>query len=194
MAKNTQKAKEAVLATSFVAGIGKHFANAATMTFGSAALTPAELTSRFQTLVDLRKAVNDAKATTQAKLAAEVTQAPALLALMAEFETFVRVTFSKSPDVLADFGLAPRKTRTTPTVEQRAAAAAKSRATRAARHTMGKKQKRTVRGDVVGVDVTPVTAARSVVPATAPAAPAPAQNAGASATPGAAAALTPHPT
>jgi hypothetical protein len=42
---------------------------------------------------------------------------------------------------LADFGLNPKKARTPLTIEEKAAAAAKRKATRAARHTMGSKQK-----------------------------------------------------
>jgi hypothetical protein len=181
MPKGTEKSKDAVLATKLVAGIGKHFANAGSMAFGSASLTPAELTKRLQTLVDLRTAVDDAKATTKAKLADEDTQAPALLGLMTEFVAFVKVTFSKSPDVLADFGLAPRKTTTPLTVDKKVAAAAKRKATRAARHTMGKKQKLAVTGNVVDVIVTPVAATHPVAPA--PIANAPTQGATGGSTP-----------
>src|SRR5258708_17918448 len=158
MSKKTQTSKDAALARQFIAGIGKNFANAESMAFGSATLTPAELTKRLQTLVDLRTAVKGPKATPKAKLADETTQAPALLGLLTEFESFVKVTFSKSPDVLADFGLKPRKSNTPLTVEQKAAAVAKRKATREARHTMGKVQKQTVTGHVVDVVVTPVTA------------------------------------
>jgi hypothetical protein len=44
-------------------------------------------------------------------------------------------------DALATFGLTPRKPRVV-SPEARVAAAAKAKATRAARHTMGKKQKK----------------------------------------------------
>src|SRR5258708_3529093 len=185
MRKRTQKSKDADLAKQLIAGIGKHFPNAPSVAFGSATLTPAELTKRLQTLVDLRTAVNDAKATTKAKLADEATQAPAVLGLLTEFESFVKVTFSKSPDVLADFGLKPRKSNTPLTVEQKAAAVAKRKATREARHTMGKVQKQTVTGNVVDVVVTPVTAPPPVAPG--PVASAPAQPAG-----GASAGSSPH--
>jgi len=174
MSKKTQKSKDAALAKQFIAGIGKHFANAESMAFGSATLTPAELTKRLQKLVDLRTAVNDAKATAKAKLADETTQAPALLGLLTEFESFVKVTFSKSPDVLADFGLAPRKVSTPLTAVQKVAAAAKRKATREARQTMGKKQKRAITGNVVDVVVTPVTQPKPVAPAPVATAPAPA--------------------
>src|SRR3979409_1544989 len=65
--------------------------------------------------------------------------------------------FGDTSPALADFGLAPPKKPVT-TPEKKDAAADKMRATRAARHTMGKKQKKAIKG---------------VVPATAPEAPPP---------------------
>jgi hypothetical protein len=76
---------------------------------------------------------------------------------------FRLVAFAGSIDTLADFALKARKPRTPLTPEQKAAAVAKAEATRAARHTMGPKQKAAIKGTV------PATA-----PATQPAAPAPA--------------------
>ena len=60
--------------------------------------------------------------------------------------------------ILADFGLAPRKEPAPKTTEEKAAAAAKAKATRQARGTTSKKQKLTVKGNVTGIIVTPVTA------------------------------------
>jgi hypothetical protein len=144
-------------AEKLIAGTNKHFANTTQLAFASATFTPAQVTSSLQTLVELRNDVDTAKAITKAKLAAEKTQAPTLRSFMAALESFVRATFSNSPDVLADFGLT-KKARTPLTVEQKAAAAAKRTATRAARHTMGSKQKKAVKGTVTGVLVTPISA------------------------------------
>jgi len=96
---------------------------------------------------------------------------------MLAFVAFVKATFSKSPDVLVDFGLAPKQAATPLTVEQKAARVAKGKATRQARGTMGKKKKLAVHGDVTGVVVTPVTASAPVAATVSPApsaAPAPA--------------------
>jgi hypothetical protein len=78
------------------------------------------------------------------------------------FIAYVRSAFGNSPDVLADFGLSPKKARTPLTVEQKAAAAAKRKATRQARGTRGPKAKLSVTGNVTGVIVTPVTASPAV--------------------------------
>src|SRR5581483_8311817 len=97
------------------------------------------------------------KAATKEKIAAERDEMPALRALMGEYVTYVKATVGGASD-LADFGLTPKKARTPQTVEAKAAATAKREATRAARNTMGAKQKLKVKGNVVGVSVTPVTA------------------------------------
>src|SRR5579859_3543862 len=102
------KNKDADLAKQLVAGIGKHLATAPSITVGSETLTPAELTQRLQTLVNLRTAVNDAKVTTKAHLAAEASQSTPLIGLMTEFRAYLKAAYSKSPDVLADFGLTPK--------------------------------------------------------------------------------------
>jgi hypothetical protein len=173
-----RKAKDAALASSLIAGIGKHFSNTSSLAFGSATVTPAEVTQRLQTLVNLRTDANNAKATSTAKVALENAQAPALVGQMADLVSFVKTTFSKSPDVLADFGLAPKKVSTPLTVEQKAAAVAKRASTRKARNTMGKVQKKAVTGNVVDVVVTPVVAPNPVVSGPAPSTPSGAASSG----------------
>ena len=108
--------------------------------------------------MSLRQAVEAAEAVAKAKLAAEESQAPALLSLMAALVQFVKLTFSGSPDVLADFGLKPRKVRAPMTAEQKAAANAKRKATREARGITTKAAKMAKTGNVVGVTITPVLA------------------------------------
>jgi hypothetical protein len=140
--------------------------------FASGTFTPAQVEAQLTLLSSLRASVQAAQAVVKAKLADETAQAPALRELMLAFIAFVRATFSNSPDVLADFGLAPKKARTPLTVEQKAAAAAKREATRKARGTMGKKQKLAVMGNVTGVVVTPiVTPAAASTAQPAPSAP-----------------------
>jgi len=139
------------LATQLVAGTKKHFSNVSSLSFGGGTFTPAQVEASLQTLADLRSAVDAAKAATKAKLADEQAQAPSLRIQMDAYVTFVKASFGNSPDVLADFGLAPKKARTPLTVAQKAAAAAKRTATRAARHTMGKVQKKDVKGTITTI-------------------------------------------
>jgi hypothetical protein len=173
--KNT----DAVHAGQLIAGTRKHFANVATLAFGSGAFTPAQIEGALQTFVDARQAVDAAKAVAKARVADENTKTAPLRGLMIAYAAFVKVTFANSPDVLADFGLQPNKATTPLTIEQKATAAARREATRAARHTMGKQQKKNVKGTITTI----------AAPAPSPAAPsgsaagAPTTGAGGSATP-----------
>ena len=176
--KNT----ETVLAKQLVAGIKKHFSNASSLTFGNGTFTPAQIEASMQTLIDLRTAVEEARAVTQAKVAAENAQAAPLRSQMAALVAFVKVTFGNTPDVLADFGLKPNKARTPLTISQKAAASAKRAATRAARHTMGSKQKKETKGTITLIVPTPTTPAPQPV-APSPVASAPNQGNGAVAAP-----------
>ncbi len=142
------KGTDIALAQHMLAGVKKHYANVSAMTFGSATFTAAEVEASLQAFIDLRAEVEAAKTLTKAKLMAEQAQGPALRGRIVALMAFVRAAYSNSPDVLADFGLKPRKVAAPATIEEQAEAAAKRRATRAARHTMGKRQKEKVKGTI----------------------------------------------
>jgi hypothetical protein len=157
MGKIKARSTDAVRATKLAAGMDAQFAKTSTLSFASSTFTQPKVVAQLQLLVSLRADVDEARAALAAKLAAERAQLAALKAFMNDLTAFLMATFSRSPDVLATFGLAPRKT-TTPTVQTLAAAAAKREATRKARGTMGSRQRRAVKGAVTGVVVTPVVA------------------------------------
>jgi hypothetical protein len=71
----------------------------------------------------------------------------------------VHVMFRGQPAILAEFGLAARKTPAARTVEEKAAAKAKSLATRAARKTMGSRQRAKVQGTPAPAGAKPPAAA-----------------------------------
>jgi hypothetical protein len=154
----------ATLAAQLAAGIPKRLTNVSTLTLMGSSFTLAQLTADLQKVVQLRQAVDAARAATQAAVAVEAAQLPALRAIMSAFVQFLRASFGNQPDVLADFGLEPRKAPTPLTIEQKAAAAAKREATRTARNTMGPVQKKSVKGAVTGVTVTPITGQSPVAP------------------------------
>jgi hypothetical protein len=156
------KGQVAAAAKQLIAGAEKHLAGATPIALLGSSFTPSQITSQLQTVVTLRADVDASRASTNAKIANEATQMPALRAFMSAFESFIMGAFGSSPDVLADFGTA-RKARAPITVEAKAAAAAKRASTRAARHTMGSKQKKGIKGDVTGVVVTPITASAPTV-------------------------------
>jgi hypothetical protein len=155
------KGTDVALAGQLIAGTNKHLASMPQVMLSGGSFTPAQVTERLQTLVNLRNDVNAAKASTQAKLAAETANAPALRTFMGALVTFVKAAFGNQPDVLADFGLHP-KPQTQLTVEAKTAAVAKRAATRAARHTIGPKAKLSVQGDVQSIVVTPIKAGQPV--------------------------------
>jgi hypothetical protein len=166
------KTTEAALAEQLAAGTQKHLSTMTTIMVGGSTTTPAQAEAQLNALSALRTAVDAARTTLEAKIAAETAQLPALRAFLVAYVAFVRGTFGNSPDILADFGLPPKKAATPLTVEQKAAAAAKRKATREARGTTGKKAKLAVTGNVTGVVVTPVTTP-AATPASEPVQPAP---------------------
>jgi len=129
------------LAQSLNAGVTKHLANVTSVTFAGGSYTAAQITTKLSQVVSLRTDVDAAKASTKGKLAAENAAMPALRTFMGALVTYIKAVYGDQPEVLADFGIQPPKARAQPTVEAKAAAAAKRKATRAARNTMGSKQK-----------------------------------------------------
>jgi hypothetical protein len=166
------KHEKAVQVANIITGTKKHLPNGnQSITIAGATMTVDQATAKMQTFVDNRDAVETAQATASAKVAAEQAQAPSLLAFIAAFVTFIRLTFGESADVLGDFDIPPPKVRTPMTAEQKAVAAAKRIATRQARGTTSAKAKKDVKGNITAkLVVTPATPASPEAPAAAPAA------------------------
>jgi hypothetical protein len=170
--KMKSKGLVVALAKQLIAGTDKHLANAAQVTFAGGSYTPSQITAKLQQVVSLREAVDAAKASTKARVAAEKADMPALRTFIGALVAYVKAIHGTSPELLADFGLNP-KARAPLTVEAKVAAAVKRNATRAARHTMGAKQKKVVKGAVTGIVVTPLNAGQpSVTTPSSPNAPA----------------------
>ena len=170
--KKNGKGQIVVVAKQLIAGTAKRLAKGTQVPLVGSSYTPDQITTELQSIVNLRTDVDAAKATAKAKLAAETAQMPALRTFMSAYVSFIKAAYGTSPDALADFGINPKQ-RAQLTAEANVAAAAKRKATRAARHTMGSRQKLGVKGDVTGITVTPITAPQPVVaaPGTAPSSP-----------------------
>ena len=178
---STNKAKETIQAQQLLAGFQKHLSTVTSLTVKSVDYTAAQFTTALTAFVALRSGVVAAQAAAKVALNAEEAQAPALLIVIDALVSYVELTYAKSPDVLADFGLKPRKAPTPLTAEQKAAANAKRRATRAARGITTKAATQAKTGNVVDVQITPVLAGTPVVTQpTAPTAPPVPQTGGAS--------------
>ena len=128
-------------------GIKKFLSGIGTLPVGSQNMTPADLIKVFQERIDAGKAAIAAEASRAAAVKADRDERAKTAALVRAFRRIVQGMFSASPDTLAVFGLRPQKV-AKKTVASKAQAAAKTRATRKARNTLGKKQKASIHGTV----------------------------------------------
>jgi hypothetical protein len=152
--KITNRSSQESADQKLIDGFTKHSATLATLVIGGTSYKTTDVITIVQGLLNSAKAVVTSRATWQAAVAADKAERAKQKTFISGVRQSLLVAFGGSIDVLADFGLAPHKARTAPTPEQKQAAAAKAKATRAARHTMSTKQKKAVKGDVTGITVT----------------------------------------
>jgi hypothetical protein len=156
-----------------IAGTQKHAPNGS-LTLGSATYTTAALVQLLKSLADALDVADAAKASWQDALKNAHDTNAKVGPVVRDYQAWVAVTFGGTPSMLADYGVTPRKVRAPLTAEKKASAALKRKATRAARHTMSKKQKKDVKGTVpTTAPIAPSTASPPV--AQGPAASAPSQ-------------------
>jgi hypothetical protein len=164
IASKPSKATTMARVQAFIAGTQKHFPNES-FKLGNTAYTTTTLIQALQSLEHALVALNAAHASVRdAGTALRGIQAN-VGPLMRDYKRYVLATFSTATQELADFGLPPLKARKPLNSDQRAAAKAKMKATRAARGTTSRKKKLAIKGDVTGVLVTPITDAGSSSPA-----------------------------
>jgi hypothetical protein len=161
----SSKSKASTLAQlqALITGLQKQFPNGQ-FTLGNTAFTTATLVQALQSLIDAINAVNTAQANAKVAVTAlGVTVAkvgPVVLALKNNLLSM----FGNATNILALFGLEPRKAPAPRKGTEIAAAAAKAEATRKARGTASKKQKLAITGNVTGVQVIPITAPTEAAP------------------------------
>ncbi len=170
MSSTTSKATHAATLAqlqALIAGLQKQLPNGS-FTLVSNAYTTATLVQALQGLIDALQAVLAAHAALKVTLAAwdaeDTKMGPIVLALTRILQSM----YANAPDTLLLFGLKPRKVPPPRTIEQKAAAAAKARATRIARGTASKKAKSAVTGNVTGISIVPITAPAAAPPPAAP--------------------------
>jgi hypothetical protein len=155
-----------------LSGMGKHLQNVPGLTIAQVVHQVAELQARIQKDIDLSDATDQSKAAWLTEVQKERSSHKDIDPLLRGIKQYVLLTWGDAKDAsstLEDFGYAPRKPMTTKP-STKVTAAAKAKATRTARHTMGPKAKLKVKGNVPAP--TPSNgAASSTVPAT-PVAPA----------------------
>ena len=128
-----------------IAGIEKHLQNTPTLPLGGSAYMPADLVKLLQSRIDSANTATSAKANWHATVVAERALNTKLSPILRGLRQHLFNVYGETSPILSDFGFSPPK-RATRTPEEKAAAAAKAKATRKARHTMGKKQKKGVKG------------------------------------------------
>jgi hypothetical protein len=133
-----------------IAGVEKHFPSASLLLAGQTIPT-AQLVLRIQQDIDATDAATLAHTAWIEKVQLERNAHQELAPLLRALQSSVFAQFGDAKEaasILGDFGYSPRKVPQRP-VATKAEAAAKNRATRTARHTMGTKQKQKVKGNVV---------------------------------------------
>ncbi len=153
-----------------IAGLLANFDPASSFPLPTGTFTRDELVAILQKRIAAGEASKSAKTAWHSTVEAERQAEADLSPLRKPLQQSLAGRFGASGAQMAEFGFAPAKPRKV-SAKTKAAAAVKAKATRQARGTMGKKQKKDVKGGVTAVLMTPVTAPP---PITAPAAPAPA--------------------
>jgi hypothetical protein len=152
-----------------IQGIRKNLQTASSLPLAGTTHTPATLTQLVQSRIDAANAVATARAGWLDAVAKYRALSAHVSLVVNGLRQYVINAFGEESPVLADFGFTPRK-KAALTTEQKVARAKKAAATREARGTKGKVQKKAVKGSVQ-VTVTATPTMTVPVPAVAPAAP-----------------------
>src|SRR5450432_1410480 len=121
-------------------GLKKHEAAIPTVAIAGSTVTTKDIVATLQSRLDSIKAVLSHRASWLAVIQDDRALREKTKTFVAGLKQALLVAFSGQIDTLADFGLTARRVPVA-TPEQRIAATAKALATRAARHTMGSKQR-----------------------------------------------------
>ena len=130
-------------------GTQKYLSKLASLPVGGGTYTPAEIIQIFKDRIATNQAVQTVTAQRAAAVKADDDKRAQTGPTVRAFRRMVQGMFSESPDTLAAFGLAPLKV-ATKDVATKTEAVAKALATRAARHTMGTRQKAKIKGTTTG--------------------------------------------
>jgi len=135
-------------------GVMKFLSTFGSLPVDSQVLTPAEIVKVLQTRLSAGQAVVAAQAAREAAVKADRDERAKTATFVSSLRRLVEAMFAQSPDTLAAFGLTARRV-AKKTVAIKATAVAKSKATRKARNTLGRKQKAKVKGTVPATPPSP---------------------------------------
>ncbi len=147
MSKNINKTLLITLEENVVAALAK-YAPDVNVPIGGKSIASKDLQTQLQAHVDTMKATGDARAKYSQLVLQGRAQAAATAPLLSGIHTFVAASYGEQSPEFAAFGFTPRTARHAPSAESRAGAVQKLLATRAARHTMGDRQRAAIHGVV----------------------------------------------
>ena len=130
-------------------GITKHLGKGASITFDGKKYSAAEIVKLLSGRIAARAGVESAKALLAKAVAAQNEQSQETTPVVSGLRQVCALLYKSQPEVLADLGIATRKSRPAMTVEEKAATVAKGRATRKARGTLGPRQRAKIHGTTV---------------------------------------------
>ena len=149
MAVSKSRAVNQTRILALIAGVEKHFGTLPVLIDGTT-YASADIVTKLEGRVNADNAVVAAKAAWLAALKED--EDPEVTAFIGKLVQAVRIMYGNSPGILGDFGVAPPKARLVST-QTKVLAAAKGKATRVARHTMGSNEKKGIKGSVTQVTV-----------------------------------------
>jgi hypothetical protein len=168
MGINTPKKNRIDLTTAeqtLIDGFNKHAAAIPSAVISGAVQTPKDIVATLQSRIDTARAALSTRASWQAAIRTDRATRDATKTYVSGVKQTLLVAFAGQLDTLADFGLTARATPVL-TPEEKIARTAKALATRAARHTLGPRQKAAIKGKVTSTE--PATAAPEAAPIAAP--------------------------
>jgi hypothetical protein len=169
MSSNSKSNKLTVLSTCTALVQGVNSLTDATFTLDGQTYMKAAVLAPLNACTAAIAATATAHSSWTAAVQAERTAVAAATAMIAVLKPYLKVRLGKSnPTLKSQFGVAPAKAAKKP-VAVKSAAIAKAKATRTARHTMGTKQRASIKGTVAA----PAAPAPETPPATPPAPKAP---------------------
>jgi hypothetical protein len=147
MLQNTSKANLVTAETTLVSQLGNVLPKG-TMPISGKMMTSAQVTTLVRGHLDAIGEIDDLKARLRAAIQAERSQRAVVKAAVICVRNYAAGAFGEASAQYAALGFAPRKP-AQKTAEAKALAVDKLRATRAARHTMGKRQRELIRGTLL---------------------------------------------
>jgi hypothetical protein len=144
-----------------ITGVDKYFATASTLSIAGTSYTPTALKAVFQADIDATHALDAGRAQVKQQVAVAQAARAKASAARAGLKAYVLGTSGAAAvTMLEHFGMTAPKPHVL-TVAAKAKSVANAEATRAARHTMGKKQKKSIKGSPVAGVTAVVTPSKS---------------------------------